>query len=100
MTDFNFGKVGEHAEELEKVKGFLELYRDSPYSGQKKFVLQKLQAFLDDCPIYICDLLIAEAVKQLGIDTPQAITIVAERYRIIIQGLMDEIKSMEDVLDE
>jgi hypothetical protein len=100
MTNFNFEKIGEHAEKLEKVKGFLELYCDAPYPGQKKFLLKKLQTLLDNCPFYICDLLIAEAVKQLGIDTPQAIMIVAERYRIILQGLMDEIRSKEDVLDE
>jgi hypothetical protein len=85
--------IGKYTDRLEKVKNFLRKYQACPDREGKVHTLYLLDKFLDDCPLYICDLLILESVQQLGFSTNQAIMIVSDRYKLIIKLLMEELKS-------
>ena len=100
MQEYELTGFGEHAGKLGPVKDLIELYRQSEYPGLKTIVIKKLIAILDDCPLYITDLLIAEAIKQLRIDTSLAVLIVSERYKEIIRSLMAEVREVSKCLEQ
>jgi hypothetical protein len=84
---------GKYADRLGDVKEFVHKYQLCPDKEGKIRVLHSLGKFLDDCPMYICDLLILESVQQLGFTLNQAVPFVADRYKLIIKSLLEELRS-------
>ena len=100
MQDVELTEFGKYAGKLEQVRKLIEFYCKSKYPLQKNTVIKKLIFILDDCPFYITDLLVADAIRQLKIETPLAVQIVADRYKEITRSLMGEVREMSECLEQ
>jgi hypothetical protein len=94
MDRYRWGRyaegLGEYAVLLDGVEKFVRMYAACPDGEGRIRSLTLLNDFLFDYPGHAGDLLIAESVRLLGGGTNQAVTLVADRYKLIIKSLLEE----------